>query len=92
MGWRRPFAFTHSKDAAFEETPVGEEFGVEQSSTGGTADEIVGEQRELDAEEGAGADAADNGSHAGAGVHVAAGLRAIFLVEKDDGMAERRRQ
>ena len=70
--------------AALEEAASGEEFSVEKSGTGSTADQIVREQRELYIEERAFADAADDGGHAVAGIGVAARLGAIFVVEDDD--------
>ena len=55
-------------DAAVEEAAGGEELGVEQGGTGGATDEVVGEQGQLDVEERAFADAADDGGHAVSGV------------------------
>src|SRR5712692_5971612 len=80
--WRVRVAMT-------EEAAGGEEFGVEKSSTGGAADEIVREQREFDPEERAGADAADDNGHAAAGQNIAARLGAIFFVEHENGAAQR---
>jgi len=74
-------------DAACEEAAGGEELGVEQGGAGGATDEVVGEQGQLDVEEGAFADAADDGGHAVAGVNVATRLGAIFVVEDEDRMA-----
>src|SRR5256885_13542157 len=79
--------------AVMEEAANGEEFGVEDGGTGGSADEIVREQRELDVEERTFADAAYDGRHAVTGAGVVARLRAIFLVHDDgrisDGGRER---
>ena len=72
--------------AVLEEAAGGEEFGVEEGGAGGAADEVVRKKRQLDVEQGTFADAADYGSHAVASVDVAAGLRAIFFVEDDDGI------
>ncbi len=76
-------------DAVLEEAAGGEELSVEQGGTGGAADKVVGEQGEFYVEERAFTDAADDHGHAAAGVNVAAGLRAIFLVEHDDGIFQR---
>src|SRR5712692_11346473 len=73
--------------ARLQEAAGGEELGVEKGGAGGTAHEVVREEREFYVEQGTHADAADDRGHAVAGVDVAAGLRAIFLVENDDGMA-----
>jgi len=75
-------------DARSQEAAGGEEFGVEEGGTGGTADEVVGEQGELDVEEGAFADAADDGSHTLTGVDIAAGLGAIIALENENGLAD----
>src|ERR1700704_1849700 len=61
-------------DAAVQEAAGGEELGVEQGGAGGAADEVVGEQGQLDVKERTFADAADDGGHAAAGVDVAAGV------------------
>src|SRR6266850_2014182 len=73
-------------DAAIEEAAGGEELGVEEGGAGGAADEVVGEQGQLDVEKGTFADAADDGGHAVSGVEVAPGLRAVFFLEEDDGI------
>jgi hypothetical protein len=75
-------------DAAVQEAAGGEELGVEQGGAGGAADEVVGEQGQLDVKERTFADAADDGGHAAAGVDVAAGLGAILFVKKDDGILD----
>src|SRR5262249_59480330 len=67
-----------------EQAAGGEEFGVEQGGTGGTAQQVVREQRELYVEERTFANAAHGGGHAVASVDVAARLRAIFFVEDND--------
>ena len=67
-----------------EKAAGGEEFGVEKGGTGGAADEVVRKQREFDVEEGTFADTADYGGHTVSGVNVAAGLRAILLIEDDN--------
>src|SRR5882724_13452664 len=76
-------------DTAGEEAAGGEEFGVEEGGAGGATDEVVGEQGQLDVEEGAFADATDDRGHAVSGVEVATGLGAIFFLEDDDGIAHR---
>src|SRR5713101_10021718 len=73
--------------AGLEEAAGGKKLGVEKGCSSGAADEVVREEREFYVEQGTRADAADDCGHAVAGVDVAAGLRAIFLVENDDGMA-----
>jgi len=69
--------------AAIEEAAGGEEFGVEQGGTGSAADQVVREQISLTSKSGI-RGRADDGGHAVAGIGVAAGLRAIFVVEDDD--------
>jgi len=76
---------------AREEAADGQEFGIEKGGAGGSAQQIVREQRELDVEERAFADAAYGGGHAVAGVDVAARLRAIFFVENDNWIFQRGR-
>ena len=71
-----------------EEAADGEEFGIEDGGTGGSADEIVREKRQLDVEERTFADAANDGGHAVTGAGVVARLRAIFLVHDDDRIAD----
>src|SRR2546421_11385020 len=71
-----------------EEAADGEEFGVEDGGTGGSAHEIVREERELDVEKRTFADAAYDGGHAVTGIGVMARLRAIFLVHNDDRIAD----
>src|SRR5271154_1345811 len=80
--------FSFGRRALLEEPAGGEKFGVEQGCACGAADEIVREQRELDIEQRAFADAAYDGGHAIAGVHVAARLRAVLVVEYLNGMAQ----
>src|ERR1700730_3049897 len=79
-------------EAVLEKTAGGQELGVEQSGAGGTADEVVGKQREFYVQQGAFADAADDRGHAVAGADVAARLRASFVVEDDDGIPDRGRK
>jgi hypothetical protein len=78
--------FSFGDRAALDEAAGGEEFGVEQRSTGGTANQIVREQRQLHVEQRTLADTADDRGHAVAGVDVAARLRAIFFIEHHHGM------
>src|ERR1043166_4979231 len=69
-----------------------EEFGVEQSGAGCSAQQVVREQGQLYVEQRAFANAADGGGHAIAGVDVAARLRTIFFIEDDDGVFQGGRQ
>ena len=75
-----------------EEAAGGEKFGVEQGGTGGAADQVVRKKRQLNVEERAFADTADDRGHAVAGVDVAAWLRAAPLVEDHHGIPEGGRQ
>ncbi len=70
----------------------GQEFGIEQGCAGGASHQIVREQRQLYVEQRAFANAADYGGHAGAGIYVAAWLRAILLFQHDNGIAQGRGQ
>src|SRR5437667_606211 len=78
--------------AAIEEAAGGEEFGVKQGGASSAANQIVREQRELYIEQGAFADAADDGGHAVARVRVATRLGATLVVEDNDGIAQGGRQ
>lgn len=84
--------FALSLDAVTEEAAGGEEFGVEESGTGGSANKIVREQSELNIQERTFADAADDGGHAVSGLNVAAGLRAIVTLKNNDGTRDSGRQ
>ena len=85
LGYGRCFA--GDADTAIKEAAGGEQFGVQQRGTGGAAHQIVREQREFHVQDGALANAADDGGHAVAGVDVAPRLRTIFFVEHDDRIA-----
>src|SRR5258708_21152610 len=65
----------------------GEELGVEDGGTGGSADKIVREKGELDVEERTFADASDNGGHAATPIPVSTRLRPIVFVPDADRMA-----
>jgi hypothetical protein len=80
--------FSFGRRALLEEAAGGQEFGVEQGCACGAADEIVREQRQLDVEQRAFADAAYDRGHAIARVHVAARLRAALVVEYLNWMAQ----
>src|SRR5664280_765304 len=69
-----------------------EELGVEESRAGGSAHRVVDEQRELHVEDGIGPQTADRDRHAGAGLDVADGLRAVALVAHGDGPRGGRRE
>ena len=69
---------------AGEEAAGGEEFGVEQGGAGGSSEQVVREQGELHVEQWTFADAADDGGHPVAGIHVASWLRAIFFFKNNN--------
>jgi hypothetical protein len=76
----------------WQEAAGGEEFGVEQGGAGGSAQQVVREQSQLDVEKRAFADAAYGGSHTVAGVDIAPRLRTIFFIENDNGVFQSRRK
>ncbi len=63
----------------------GEHLGVEQGRSGGAANRVVREQRELPIEQAAGAQAADGGRHAVAAIDVETRLRPIFFAVNSIG-------
>jgi hypothetical protein len=65
---------------------AGEQFGVEDGGSGGSANGVVREHGELPVEHRAGAQAADGHGHAVAAIAVEARLRAIVLRRPLDGL------
>jgi len=90
--WLGELILAFGVNAVVEEAAGGEEFGVEEGSASGSADEIVREQGELYVEKRAFADAADDGGHAVSGVNVASRLRAVVVLKDKDGLTDGRRQ
>src|SRR5262249_3495817 len=78
--------FPGGNAGARKEAAGGEEFGVEQGRSCGSAQQVVRGQCEVGVEERAVADQADGGGHTVASVDVTTWLRAVFFVEDDYGI------
>ena len=70
----------------FQLTQAGEQLGVQDGGSGGSANGVVREHGELPVEHAAGAQAADGDGHAVAAIAIEARLRAVGLRGPLDGL------